>query len=138
MSVVELWRAIPSQPRLLASSLGRIMVTPYASNKSAVIRQYGGEPTYGQWDGKRFVYPRRGYKTLKVARLVCEAFYGPAPKGKHVCMHLDENARNNVPTNLAWGTQKENLNAPGFIEYCKGRTGENSPIYKARNKAIQL
>jgi hypothetical protein len=49
-------------------------------------------------------------------------------------MHLDENSRNNRPENLAWGTQKENLNAPQFLEYCKNRTGENSPIIKGKKK----
>lgn len=135
MSVVELWRAVPSYPGLLASSLGRLMVVPYLSDKSVVQRQYGGEPTYGQWDGTRFIYSRRGFKTLKVARLVCEAFHGLSPMPDSVCMHLDENSRNNRPENLSWGTQKENLNAPGFIAYCKGRTGENSPTRKADREA---
>jgi hypothetical protein len=48
-------------------------------------------------------------------------------------MHLDENSKNNRPENLAWGTQKENLNAPGFIEYCKGRTGKNNPYIKGKS-----
>ncbi len=47
-------------------------------------------------------------------------------------MHLDENAANNGADNLAWGTQKENLNAPGFLTYCRSRTGEDSPVAKAR------
>lgn len=74
---------------------------------------------------------------MKVSRLVCEAFNGPAPEGKNVCMHIDENSRNNQPANLAWGTQKENLNAPKFIAYCKGRTGENNPYLKGRAKREQ-
>jgi hypothetical protein len=43
-------------------------------------------------------------------------------------MHLDENAANNRADNLAWGTQRENLNAPGFLEYCRGRTGDRHPV----------
>ena len=128
----EVWRVVPSHPDLLASSLGRIMVLPHIVSNGCVPRQYGGHPTYGQWDGGRFVYARRGHKTLKVSRLVCEAFNGTAPLGKPVCMHLDEDARNNNPENLSWGTQKENLNAPGFIAYCRGRTGNNSPAIKGR------
>jgi hypothetical protein len=45
-------------------------------------------------------------------------------------MHVNENSADNRATNLAWGTQKENLNAPGFIEYCEARTGEHSPHVK--------
>lgn len=129
----ETWKDIPSQPHLLASSLGRIMVRPHkVPMPSGGERMYGGKPVNGQWDGKRFIYARRGYKTLKVHRLVCEAFNGP-PKNGQVCMHLDENSRNNIPSNLAWGTQKENLNAIGFLAYCKTRTGANSPRIKGMN-----
>ena len=108
------------------------MIAPYLHPETEI--PYGGHPTVGQWDGSRMLYQLRG-KTYKVARLVCEAFNGPPSAEKNVCMHLDENARNNKPSNLAWGTQKENLNAPGFLEYCRGRVGENSPIIKGRNKA---
>lgn len=136
MSEIELWRVVPSMPELLASSMGRIMIAPYIHDDGPVTRQYGGWPTTGQWDGDRYIYARRGYKTQKVARLVCEAFNGMPPFDGAVCMHLDENSRNNRPTNLAWGTQKENLNAAGFIEYCKGRTGENSPRAKWAAKKV--
>lgn len=102
---------------------------------SGICREYGGVPTVGQWDGTRYIYPRRGKRTLKVARLVCEAFHGAPQQSDSVCMHRDENSRNNRPENLAWGTQKENLNAPGFLQYCRGRTGENSPTFKAKLKA---
>ena len=71
-------------------------------------------------------------RTLKVAQMVCEAFHGPMPEGKPYVLHRDEDARNNRPDNLYWGTQKENLNAPGFITYCKSRVGENSTYAKAR------
>lgn len=127
----EEWRSIPSQPDLMASSLGRIMVIPYQKRMpNGGRRTFGGTPTFGQWDKKRFVYSRRGHKTLKVHRLVCEAFNGE-PKAGEVCMHLDENAKNNLPSNLSWGTQKQNLNATGFIAYCKSRTGASSPASKA-------
>ncbi len=112
MSDKEIWKIIPSQPLLLASSMGRVIRIPHFVGR----RQYGGTPTFGQWNKVRYVYVHKR-KTLKVARLVCEAFKGPAPDGKPLCMHLDENARNNRPSNLAWGTHKENLNAPLYIKY---------------------
>ena len=71
---------------------------------------------------------------MKVHRIVCEAFHGLAPFKKAVVIHIDENSTNNRPENLRWGTQKENLNMPKFIEYCKSRTGENSPVKKALKK----
>lgn len=119
----EVWRTIPSLPQYLASSLGRIMRIPHRGPMPhGGDRHYGGEPYAGVWieEDKRFILQFRG-KTYKVARLICEAFHGVAPAEKPVCMHLDENSRNNRPDNLAWGTQKENLNAPGFLEYCRTR-----------------
>ena len=67
---------------------------------------------------------------MKIHRLVCEAFHGLALFERAIVIHIDENACNNKPENLRWGTQKENLNMPKFIEYCKSRIGENSPIIK--------
>lgn len=106
------------------------MVVPYqAPMPHGGFRHYGGYPTYGTWDGTRYHTVYKG-KTYRVHQLVCEAFHGPKPFDGAVVMHKDECASNNCPDNLQWGTQKENLNAPGFIEYCRSRTGENHP----RNK----
>lgn len=76
---------------------------------------YGGEPTLGQWDSEtqRYVLMFKG-KTHRIAVLVCEAFNGKKPFPEAVAMHLDEDSRNNRPTNLEWGTQKQNLNFHGF------------------------
>lgn len=61
-------------------------------------------------------------KNYKVASMVCEAFHGEKPSGSHVCMHLDEDSKNNRAENLSWGTQKENLNAPNFKAWARGRS----------------
>jgi len=104
----------------------------------------GGERTYRTkwiWGVKyrssktaRHVYFGVRYrgKNYKIHRLVCEAFHGPPPFAGAVVIHVDEDALNNCPENLKWGTQKENLNMPGFIEYCKSRTGKDSPSTKGR------
>lgn len=135
MSAPELWRLVPSVPGLLASSRGRVMVAPHVKRvPNGGSRQYGGYARAGSWDGTRYIIVWKR-KTYKVARLVCEAFNGPPTSDQCVCMHIDENARNNTPSNLQWGTQKENLNAPGFIAYCRARTGDNSPTIKAKRKA---
>jgi hypothetical protein len=96
-------------------------------------RSYGGEPHFGVWNKQdgRFIVLVHGV-TQKVHRLIAEAFHGPPPFHNAVAMHIDENAANNRAENIRWGTQKENLNAEGFIAYCHGRTGENSPAAKAR------
>lgn len=140
MTSGEIWRDVPSLPDVLASSEGRIMMIPYrGSMPRGGERPYGGKPTFGVWSTQdaRFILGIRGH-TYKVARLVAEAFHGPEPFEGAVVMHLDENAANNRADNLAWGTQKENLNAPGFLTYCRGRTGEQNPNVKGqRARAVQ-
>lgn len=59
----------------------------------------------------------------KVHQLVCEAFHGAKPFPNAVVIHIDEDAHNNKAENLRWGTQKDNLNAAGFLEYCRNRRG---------------
>lgn len=119
----EVWRVVPSHPQYLASSEGRIMVAPYLGEMPhGGMRHYGGQPHFGVWSkiDSRFIVVYKG-KSHKVHQLVCEAFHGPRPFDGAVVMHMDENPANNRPSNLSWGTQKENLNAPGFKEYQKHR-----------------
>lgn len=80
----------------------------------------------------------RGVGNVKIHRMVCEAFHGLAPFEKAVVIHIDENALNNRADNLKWGTQKENLNAPGFKEYCRNRMGAESPRAKWAAKRVSV
>lgn len=127
---VECWRPIPSLPDVIASTHGRLMRIPWVADMPrGGTRTYGGCPTQGAWDGARYLYPYKG-TTYKVARLICEAFHGAVPFERAVVMHLNEDASDNRPVNLRWGTQKENLNASGFLAYCRSRTGESNPRIK--------
>jgi len=136
----EIWKPVPSYEGLVASSWGRIQLPETTSVlPNGGIRQYKTKPIFGNKAKASktarhiflSVYNRR-LGNIKVHRAVCEAFHGPAPFPKSIVIHLDEDATNNRPENLKWGTQKENLNMPGFIAYCKSRTGENSPVAKGR------
>jgi hypothetical protein len=132
--VTEEWREVPGHPLLEASSLGRVRSKPYETPMPSGGKKINQvSPTYGVWakDKRRYLLLFRR-KTYKVARLVCAAFHGPAPEGRERVLHGDEDSRNNTPSNLSWGTQKENLNAPGFLAYCRSRTGENNPFVKGR------
>lgn len=135
MNDQEEWRVSPTLPEYEVSSYGRLRKTVhYKDMPKGGKRKYGGQIHVGQDSGEgRMIIQYKG-KTYKVHQLICEAFNGPKPFEKAVVMHLDENYRNNRPDNLAWGTQKENLNAIGFIEYCKQRTGENNPYVKGIKK----
>jgi hypothetical protein len=136
----EVWKPVPSKPGVLASSFGRILL-PKRSAKMprGNLRWYEPKPTYGvktrSSKTARHVYMgayNKFYGNMKIHRLVCEAFHGPAQDESHVVIHLDEDATNNRPENLKWGTMKENMNMPGYIAYCKSRTGDDSPHSKHR------
>ena len=47
-------------------------------------------------------------KNCRVHVLVAEAFLGIRPAGMNAC-HKDGDSTNNVPTNLYWGTQVQNM-----------------------------
>lgn len=62
----------------------------------------------------RIVYPAFEWEicdshNLRVSRLVCSSYHGPAPFEGAVVDHIDGNKHNNRPDNLEWVTQAENL-----------------------------
>ena len=140
----EIWREVPGKPEFLASSWGRILRQPhFGAMPHGGYRLYLPEPTYG-YDatskrGAKHVYKNcmyRGVGTQKVHQLVCAAFHGPKPFEGAVVIHLDEDGCNNRPDNLKWGTQKENLNAPGFLDYCRTRPRPWGPLHSRQQKDV--
>jgi hypothetical protein len=139
-----IWKNVPSKIGVMANNLGQIKLPDSeASMPNGGKRTYKTKPVFGtkakaSKNARHVFYsywsPKYGH--MKVHRLVCEAFHGPPPFDRAVVIHIDENALNNRPENLRWGTQKENLNMPGFIAYCKSRTGENNPAIKGRKKKV--
>lgn len=47
-------------------------------------------------------------KQIRIHQIVCESFHGKKPSWAECVRHLDGNKNNNVPSNLAWGTNIEN------------------------------
>lgn len=69
-------------------------------------------PLAGHTTTKGYVSISMSHENRKVARLVhrliCESFHGAPPTETHQVRHLDGDRQNNLPTNMTWGTQKEN------------------------------
>ena len=121
----EVWKSVPSLPGVQASSLGRLLFPPRnALMPKGGARAYVPEPTYGYKRKSRknaaHTYMGVYYKhfgNIKVHQAICEAFHGSKPNKDSVVIHLDENATNNKPDNIKWGSQKENLNMAKIKEY---------------------
>ena len=134
---IEIWKPVPSKG-VAASSWGRICKFPVRKKMPhGGYRLYRAKPTYGvvakASKKAKHTYMNvyyRGIGNIKVHRAVCEAFHGSPTKDKPCCLHMDGDAHNNKPENLKWGAQRENLNHPKFLEYCRSRTGENNPRVK--------
>ena len=103
-----------------------------AVRKQETLWRYGEERKSSKTAQHKYMGTTYRKKNYKIHILVCEAFHGPKPTDTSVVLHLNEDGTDNRPENLRWGTQKENLNMPKFIEYCKSRTGDDSPFRKGR------
>ena len=142
----EFWKEVPNKPGIMASSIGRVCLpTSTALMPRGGMRTYTPKPTFGYLTkaSKNAAHCYMGlsnskFGNLKIHRLVCEAFHGQPPYAHAVVIHIDEDATNNNYLNLKWGTQKENLNMPKFIEYCKSRKGDNSPVIKGIRKHLEV
>lgn len=88
-------KAIPGLPGCFAGDDGHIYVDGERRPEHFVSRGYLAV---------RLGNPRR---THRVQRLVCLAFHGPS-KGRKETRHLNGIKTDNRPTNLAWGTAKDN------------------------------
>jgi len=134
-------KPIPSIDGAYANDFGQIKLPECeAIMPHGGVRKYKTKWVYGSLR-KATPTARHSYygtihrgRNYKIHRLVCEAFHGPAPEDKPVVIHIDEDSTNNKPSNLRWGTQKENLNMPSYIEYCRQRVGENNPYVKGKKR----
>lgn len=71
----------------------------------------------------------KGRRTLRVHRLVAEAFHGPRPSGL-VVRHLNGDQRDNRADNLRYGTLKQNWQDALDHGYVVQRKGEDNPRAK--------
>lgn len=101
----EEWRNHPDYNGLVqASSLGRIRTK--RRDGSWIIRQ--SNPASGYLI-VAITKPNETHKPRYVHALVAETWIGPRPEGAHT-RHIDGDNRNNAPSNLCYGTAKENKN----------------------------
>lgn len=98
----EEWRPIAGHPNYEISSHGR--VRSWRTHRGVP----GPRILKPSPDNRGYLVVRLNQRPRKVHRLVAEAFLGPKPEGLQT-RHLDSNNQNNAATNLAYGTQLENM-----------------------------
>lgn len=103
--MVERWLPVAGYEGLYrVSDTGRVQTLHHGAPRDLSLRPdqcgYRGVVLYRDGAGK----------AVRVHRLVCFAFHGPAPSGQHCDVaHLDGDTANNSVANLAWVTKAENL-----------------------------
>jgi hypothetical protein len=114
----EIWKPIPGyEMHYEASSHGRIrskrrLVVDIkdGQKRRRIFKERILSPNISAKHGRHSVMLSVQGKTKRIliARLVCLAFHGLPPDDKTNVLHYDDNGDNNVPSNLRWGTRKEN------------------------------
>lgn len=98
---------IPEFPGYWVSSDGRVFSTKWGSLKE--LKQ----TTQSKGHKQVFLYPDGGKsgvpKGLKVHRLVAQMFLLKSDPSFDIVRHLDDDPSNNDVSNLAWGTQSDNM-----------------------------
>lgn len=107
-----LWYDLPGHPNHQGSLRGEIR----HKKKKNILKPHIDKDGYE-------VLSLGSANNVKVHRVLCEAFYGPAPEGKTQVNHIDCNRSNNHFMNLEWVTPSENIEwgvRKGNIDPMKG------------------
>lgn len=99
----EEWRPVPGYPCFMASSLGRIHVTPGRGGRPHATVGHLGANGYMSIS----VPGTKPQKYARVHRLVTMAFHGLPPNGTMVA-HINGCCTDNRPSNLMWATAQQN------------------------------
>jgi hypothetical protein len=96
--------------------------------RGRVLFQKTNRPAAGAYKRKQVsLWKDNRQHTMNVARLVAEAFI-PNPDGAPFVLHLDDDATNNMVTNLEWGDHAENVRQ--MIERNRMPSGRQHHAYK--------
>ena len=104
----EHWQPVSRYPNYEVSDLGRVRSIRHRTSQGMRGGRLLTPMAHKKWGHCRVKLYRDGvFRRVMVHELVLEAFVKRRPKGR-IGRHLDGNPSNNVPSNLAWGTTRQN------------------------------
>lgn len=98
------WRACPSFPGVEVSEHGDVRRWDGRHGRWVALQPH---PRGHSRRGRRYQGMNVGQRQRYHHELVLDAWHGPRPEGMQA-RHLDGDPTNNAPTNLVWGTAKQN------------------------------
>jgi hypothetical protein len=130
---------VPDHPNYEASSLGRVRSVDRTFIDS-IGRQYSlpGVVLRPTRQGRYLKVALGADNTIAVHIVVCSAFHGPRPAGKHGVAHGNGDCHDNRPSNLRWATVSENL--ADMVHHgtsCVGSKNGASKLTEADIRAIR-
>lgn len=141
----EVWKQVVAYPDYWVSNMGRVKSAPSRPHPNGrggkLLKPFERRNKYGRLCCLcvNLVYARRRYRTMRVHRLVLEAFIGACPDG-HECCHFDGNPANNNLSNLRWDTKAGNqrdLDRHGTRSPPPVRRGVANNMSKLSEEAVQ-
>jgi len=98
-AVEEQWRPVAADSRYEVSDFGNV--------------RYEGRPVkpflHVTNSGRKYLGISIGHKSVRLHRVILMAFRPLEPRRRAMGRHLDDDPQNNKLSNLAWGTQHDNL-----------------------------
>ena len=132
-------RPVPSAPGCYVSACGRVFSSlPCIRDANQQVRERKPITTKHGYISVTLQINKR--RTLRyVHRLVAEVFLPPPEGNQNVVRHLNGDPGDNRISNLAWGTQADNMqDAVRHGRTLRGRKNPNAKLNPARIKAIKI
>lgn len=127
------WRPCPGFPDYEVSNTGQVKRSAIGIRKRVLGVLLAPEINKdGHHRYTMFINGKRGRKFSH--QLVCLAWHGEAPTDQHIVCHKNDNKDENTPTNLYWGTRKQN----GSDSVVNGRSVRGEKVNTAKLNESQV
>lgn len=129
----EKWKKVKNYPYKV-SNCGRVKRNKIGGNNTHIGKIL--KPGIDGWGYLQVNLCKNGkYRTIKIHKLVAQAFLGPCPKDKEV-NHKDGNKQNPHIDNLEYITGSDNMKHAYRLGLQKSKKGQDNPSAKLKKKDV--